>query len=143
LRTTTLQQKLYKIGVPPRLPQRRIALSASSDIDGTIVASGAARDGYGTAVSEILRTKLNPGAWTQLHARSYWMRVRNQGDVMNKDQVKGRVEEAKGKVKEVTGRAVGNPNLEDRGTVEKVSGTVQKNYGDLKEDVKDAVKKQR
>jgi uncharacterized protein YjbJ (UPF0337 family) len=143
LRTTTLQRKLYKIGVRPRLPQRRIALSASSDIDRTIIDSGAARGGYGTAVSEILRTKLNPGAWTRLHARSYWMRVRNQGDVMNKDQVKGRVEEAKGKIKEVTGRAVGNPNLEDRGTVEKVSGTVQKNYGDLKEDVKDAVKKQR
>jgi uncharacterized protein YjbJ (UPF0337 family) len=60
---------------------------------------------------------------------------------MNKDQVKGRVEEATGKVKEVAGRAVGNPDLEDRGTIQKVGGTVQKNYGDLKEDVKDAVKK--
>jgi uncharacterized protein YjbJ (UPF0337 family) len=27
--------------------------------------------------------------------------------------------------------------------VQKVGGTVQKNYGDLKEDVKDALKKQR
>ena len=62
---------------------------------------------------------------------------------MNKDQVKGRVEEAKGKVKEVAGRAVGNPDLEDRGTIQKVGGTVQKNFGDLKEDVKDAVKKPR
>lgn len=62
---------------------------------------------------------------------------------MNKDQVKGRVEEAKGKVKEVTGRTAGNPDLEDRGTVQKVSGTVQKHYGDLKEDVKDELKKQR
>jgi uncharacterized protein YjbJ (UPF0337 family) len=66
-----------------------------------------------------------------------------QGDVMNKDQVKGRVEEAKGKVKEVAGRSVGNPDLEDRGTIQKVGGSLQKNYGDLKEDVKDAVKKQR
>ena len=62
---------------------------------------------------------------------------------MNKDQVKGRVEEAKGKVKEVTGHAVGNPDLEDRGTVQKVGGTIQKNYGDVKEDVKDQLKKQR
>ncbi len=62
---------------------------------------------------------------------------------MNKDQVKGRVEEAKGKVKEAAGHAVGNPDLEDRGTIQKVGGTVQKHYGDLKEDVKDAVKKQR
>jgi uncharacterized protein YjbJ (UPF0337 family) len=62
---------------------------------------------------------------------------------MNKDQVKGRVEEAKGKVKETAGRTVGNPDLEDRGTIQKVGGKVQKNYGDLKEDVKDAVKKAR
>ena len=62
---------------------------------------------------------------------------------MNKDQVKGRVEEAKGKVKEVTGHAVGNPDLEDRGSVQKVGGAVQKSYGDLKEDVKDSLKKQR
>jgi uncharacterized protein YjbJ (UPF0337 family) len=62
---------------------------------------------------------------------------------MNKDQVKGRVEEVKGKVKEVAGRTVGNPNLEDRGTIQKVGGTVQKSYGDLKEDVKDGMKKQR
>jgi uncharacterized protein YjbJ (UPF0337 family) len=62
---------------------------------------------------------------------------------MNKDQVKGRVQEAKGKIKEVAGRTVGNPNLEDRGTIQKVGGTVQKSYGDLKEDVKDSLKKQR
>jgi uncharacterized protein YjbJ (UPF0337 family) len=67
----------------------------------------------------------------------------NQGDVMNKDQVKGRVEAAKGKIKEVAGRTVGNHDLEDRGTIEKIGGTVQKNYGDLKQDVKDELKKQR
>jgi uncharacterized protein YjbJ (UPF0337 family) len=71
------------------------------------------------------------------------LRAFNQGDIMNKDQVKGRVEEAKGKIKEVAGRTVGNPNLEDRGTVQKIGGTVQKNYGDLKQDVKDEIKKQR
>jgi uncharacterized protein YjbJ (UPF0337 family) len=62
---------------------------------------------------------------------------------MNKDQIKGRVEEAKGKVKEATGHAVGNPDLEDRGTLQKVGGTLQKNYGDLKQDVKDSLKKPR
>jgi uncharacterized protein YjbJ (UPF0337 family) len=62
---------------------------------------------------------------------------------MNKDQIKGRVKEAKGKIKEVAGRTVGNPDLEDRGAIEKVGGTVQKNYGDLKQDVKDELKKQR
>jgi uncharacterized protein YjbJ (UPF0337 family) len=34
-------------------------------------------------------------------------------------------------------------DLEDRGTIQKVGGAVQKNYGDLKEDVKDELKKQR
>jgi uncharacterized protein YjbJ (UPF0337 family) len=62
---------------------------------------------------------------------------------MNKDQVQGRVEEAKGKIKEVTGRTVGNPDLEDRGTIQKVGGTVQKTFGDVKQDVKDELKKQR
>ena len=41
---------------------------------------------------------------------------------MNKDQVKGRVEEAKGKIKETAGRTVGNHDLEDRGTAQKVGG---------------------
>jgi uncharacterized protein YjbJ (UPF0337 family) len=79
---------------------------------------------------------------TGAHGHTF-LALETQGDVMNKDQVKGRVEEAKGKVKEVAGRTVGNPDLEDRGTMQKVGGSVQKNYGDLKEDVKDAVKKQR
>jgi uncharacterized protein YjbJ (UPF0337 family) len=48
------------------------------------------------------------------------------------DKVKGRAREAKGKVKESAGRAVGNPNLRDRGTAEKVSGKVQRKVGDVK-----------
>jgi uncharacterized protein YjbJ (UPF0337 family) len=48
------------------------------------------------------------------------------------DKVKGRAREAKGKVKESAGRAVGNPNLRDRGTAEKMSGKVQRKVGDVK-----------
>ena len=59
---------------------------------------------------------------------------------MNKDQADGRFETAKGKVKEVTGDAVGNEELEAKGKVQKNAGKVQSNYGDAKEDVKDAVK---
>lgn len=55
---------------------------------------------------------------------------------MNKDQVKGRVKEAEGTVKEVTGKVVGNRNLEERGKVEKTIGKVQAGLGDLKEDLK-------
>ena len=60
---------------------------------------------------------------------------------MNKDQVKGRVEEAKGAVKEGTGRVMGKPDLEDRGKLEKATGKVRKTYGDAKEQVKDEWRK--
>ena len=57
---------------------------------------------------------------------------------MNKDQVKGRLEEAKGKVKEVAGQIVGNKDLEEKGKVKKTVGKVQAGIGDLKEDIKKA-----
>jgi uncharacterized protein YjbJ (UPF0337 family) len=60
---------------------------------------------------------------------------------MNKDQVKGRVEQAKGSVKETTGKVVGNPNLRGEGAIDKAAGKAQATYGDLKEKVKDAVDK--
>lgn len=59
---------------------------------------------------------------------------------MNKNQVKGRVEEAKGNVKEVAGKVVGNRDLETEGKVDKAVGKVQATYGDAKEKVKDAIK---
>ncbi|MDQ2735140.1 MAG: CsbD family protein [Pseudomonadota bacterium] len=60
---------------------------------------------------------------------------------MNKDQVKGRVEEAKGSVKETTGKVVGNDNLRDQGTVDKAAGKVQAGYGHAKEKLKGAIDK--
>ena len=62
-----------------------------------------------------------------------------QESIMNKDQVKGRIEEAKGKVKEVAGKVVGNKDLEQEGKIQNTKGKVQAGYGDLKEDVKDAI----
>ncbi len=59
---------------------------------------------------------------------------------MNKDQVKGRVEEVQGKIKEGVGKAVGNKDLEDKGNVQKNIGSVHGKLGDLKEHVKKAVK---
>ena len=60
---------------------------------------------------------------------------------MNKDQVKGRAEQAKGSAKESVGKAVGNPNLRDRGTAGKVAGKTQAAYGDAKSKVKSAANK--
>lgn len=53
---------------------------------------------------------------------------------INKDQVKGRLEEAKGKVKEVVGKVVGNKDLEVKGNIQKNVGAVQASVGDAKED---------
>jgi uncharacterized protein YjbJ (UPF0337 family) len=58
---------------------------------------------------------------------------------MNKNQVKGRADEAKGKVKEVTGKVLGNKRMETEGKVEKQSGKTEAAYGDLKRDVKKAM----
>lgn len=55
---------------------------------------------------------------------------------MNKDQVKGSLKRAKGKVQEVAGRTVGNPDLEARGDANQIAGKVQKSYGDAKQMVK-------
>ena len=60
---------------------------------------------------------------------------------INKDQVKGRVKEVEGKIKEVAGKLVGNEKLEEEGKIQKTIGEAQAAVGDLKEDVKDAVKK--
>jgi uncharacterized protein YjbJ (UPF0337 family) len=49
-----------------------------------------------------------------------------------KDKIEGTLREAKGKVKEESGKAVGNPDLRDRGTAEKVGGKIQKKVGDVK-----------
>ena len=62
---------------------------------------------------------------------------------INKDQVEGRVKEAKGKIKEVAGKLVGNEKLEAKGKVQKVLGEAQAKFGDVKQDVKDAAKKKK
>lgn len=48
-----------------------------------------------------------------------------------KDQVKGKMHELKGDLKEKAGRATNNPNLESEGASESVAGTVQKKVGQI------------
>ena len=57
---------------------------------------------------------------------------------MNKDQTSGRIAEVKGKVKEVTGKVVGNKELELKGTIQNTKGKVQAAFGDAKENIKHA-----
>jgi uncharacterized protein YjbJ (UPF0337 family) len=60
---------------------------------------------------------------------------------MNKDQVEGRVDQAKGAIKETAGKVVGNERLQGEGLGDKVSGKTQAGYGDAKEHLKDGAKK--
>jgi uncharacterized protein YjbJ (UPF0337 family) len=62
-----------------------------------------------------------------------------QETLMNKDQVKGKVEEVKGKVKEAAGVILDDKGMEIEGNVQKNVGKVQSGFGDLKEDIKDSI----
>ena len=60
---------------------------------------------------------------------------------MNKDQVKGAVKEAAGKVQGKLGDLVGSTEQSVKGRVNEVAGKAQKKVGDVKEAVSDARKK--
>jgi uncharacterized protein YjbJ (UPF0337 family) len=60
---------------------------------------------------------------------------------MNKDQVKGTVKEAAGKVQGKLGDMVGNNEQKAKGLVKEAAGKAQKRVGDAKEMVSDARKK--
>jgi uncharacterized protein YjbJ (UPF0337 family) len=52
---------------------------------------------------------------------------------MNKDQMKGKLENLKGRVKEALGAASGDKQTQGQGFVERVKGAVEKKYGDAKD----------
>ena len=57
---------------------------------------------------------------------------------MNKDQVKGAMKDAAGKVQEKTGAIIGSKKQQAKGLAKQMEGTAQKAVGDVKEAVKDA-----
>jgi uncharacterized protein YjbJ (UPF0337 family) len=69
------------------------------------------------------------------------IRYQEQMMRMNKNQVKGRVKEVEGMIKEVAGKLVGNEKLEEKGKVQKILGEAQAAFGDITQDVKDAVRR--
>lgn len=48
------------------------------------------------------------------------------------DKAEGTAKNIAGRVKEVAGKAVGNPRLQADGNAEKVEGQIQKKIGDIK-----------
>jgi len=55
---------------------------------------------------------------------------------MNRDQVKGRMKEATGKIQEKVGKATGSLTQQAKGLAKQVTGKVQKNVGDARDDAK-------
>ena len=51
--------------------------------------------------------------------------------IPNRDEVEGKFDQAKGKVKEKIGQVTNNPDLEAEGQGEKVAGKVQKKVGQV------------
>jgi uncharacterized protein YjbJ (UPF0337 family) len=60
---------------------------------------------------------------------------------MNKDEMKGKVEKAKGYVKERVGKATNDPDLEAEGSAQRGAGAVQEGVGKARRKVGEAVKK--
>lgn len=58
--------------------------------------------------------------------------------MVNRDQVAGVAKQIKGSVKQAAGKATGNRRVQAEGMAEKVSGKVQKTYGDVKDKVRKA-----
>ena len=58
---------------------------------------------------------------------------------MNKERIEGSLDQAKGKVKEVAGKATGDAKLEGEGKADQVKGKVKNAVGGMKDTVKEAV----
>ncbi|NLD53502.1 MAG: CsbD family protein [Burkholderiaceae bacterium] len=52
---------------------------------------------------------------------------------MNDDQVKGKVDQLKGGVKQGVGGAIGDKRMEREGTADRVGGKIQEGIGNLKD----------
>ena len=60
--------------------------------------------------------------------------------MQNKDEVKGKLDQVKGKIKQGVGDATGNDRLHSEGVADEISGDVQEGAGTVKRKVGEAVK---
>jgi uncharacterized protein YjbJ (UPF0337 family) len=58
---------------------------------------------------------------------------------VNKERIEGSAEQAKGKVKEVAGKATGDAKLESEGKIDQATGKIKNTVGGVKDAVKEAV----
>ena len=57
----------------------------------------------------------------------------------NRDEVEGKFDQAKGRTKEVVGRAIDDRELEDEGTADRAGGNVKEGFGKARRKVGEAV----
>jgi uncharacterized protein YjbJ (UPF0337 family) len=57
----------------------------------------------------------------------------------NKDEVAGKADRAKGRIKEEIGNLTDDERLQDEGTADRVSGNVQETFGKARRKVGDAI----
>jgi uncharacterized protein YjbJ (UPF0337 family) len=58
---------------------------------------------------------------------------------MNRDEIKGKAEKAKGYVKDKAGEIINDPDLEAEGEAERAAGTVREGYGKAKRSVQEGI----
>jgi uncharacterized protein YjbJ (UPF0337 family) len=95
------------------------------------IASIKPRMGIWRSVLHINRMSRNP------HAQPSFLRPNPKGDDMDKDRIKGAADQARGAVKDVTGRIIGDAKLQAEGKAAKVKGKVESAIGDAKDAVRD------
>jgi uncharacterized protein YjbJ (UPF0337 family) len=57
----------------------------------------------------------------------------------NRDEIEGKLDQAKGKVKETVGRAVNDRDLENEGNADRSGGKVQEGFGKVKRKVGETI----
>ena len=69
---------------------------------------------------------------TEIVVNTAWSQKKeNKMKPSTKDELKGKVHEVKGSIKETVGQVTDNPKLEAEGHVEKAAGTFQKKVGQV------------
>ena len=62
--------------------------------------------------------------------------TRTRGNEIDKDRIEGSAQQAKGKVKEVAGKVLGDSKLEAEGKADKAAGKIQNAVGGLKDAIR-------
>lgn len=59
---------------------------------------------------------------------------------MDREELKGKAEQAKGDVKKTVGRATDNPRLEGEGAMDKATGEIREGVGKIKREARDTLR---